>query len=218
MIKVAQVYEEQLSLEESRDNVLLELSKTYERDTRTIERWIASGLLELEKQIQASETIAINEKKHEREEYSLKAIEHDKEIFEKSNYILNEDKLDALVQRLRVERSFYKFEAAMLSKYVTFLGKESNKYIVSNLREQAERCNRMMQELSHFLDVQPSSIIDVDNDDPHGIKRHFNFLLFEAVMPRLSQRRLDNKVVRLSEECQTTYKEYRSVIRETLFI
>lgn len=136
MMDVAQAYDAQITAGKSREAVLVELSEKYDRNKRTIERWVAYGRDELEIASRESET-TIGEKEHK--EYPKEVRKHDVRIFEESDGILDENKLDTLIDRLIVGGRFYSYEGQMLIDFLKFFDKESNKYVSSKIREQCER-------------------------------------------------------------------------------
>lgn len=81
----------------------------------------------------------------------------------------------------------------------------------------------MMKRLEHFLRIH----CDMISSDDTGIKyklfpggdadRFYDELTNDNTRPR-AERRLAEKVDRLAKECEVAYKEYRSNIRETLFL
>ncbi|MFC2024423.1 helix-turn-helix domain-containing protein [Chloroflexota bacterium] len=149
---------------------------------------------------------------------------HEQKIFRESDDILNENRLDSLVNRLIVGIRFYEDEWQMLAKYLAFFDKVSQRYINANLRELNNRLNQAMERMLHFMEIH-SEI--VSHGDPRGLKyklypggnseRFYDHLTNDKTRPR-AERRLGEKVDRLARECQHAYKEYRSSVRETLFL
>ena len=150
--------------------------------------------------------------------------EHDREVFKKSDEILNEDRLDKLINRLLIGNRYYFEEIVMLFRYVSFFEKESYKYVIPNLRQQCVRCCKMIDRLSHFIEIH-SYYLEVD-DDELGMKhkliaggdydRFYNNLIDGQIQK--VERIFSNKADRIARECRDAYKEYRSIVRETLYL
>jgi len=150
--------------------------------------------------------------------------EHDREVFKKSDEILNEDRLDTLIHRLLIGNRYYFEEIVMLFRCASFFEKESNKYVIPNLRQQCVRCCKMIDRLSHFIEIH-SYDLDV-MDDELGMKykliaggdydRFYNNLIDGQIQK--VERIFSNKADRIARECRHAYKEYRSTVRETLYL
>ncbi len=150
--------------------------------------------------------------------------EHDREIFKKSDEILNEDRLDKLINRLLIGNRYYFEEVVMLFRYASFFEKESYKYVIPNLRQQCVRCCKMIDRLSHFIEIH-SYYLEVE-DDKLGRKykliaggdydRFYNKLKGGQIQK--VERIFSNKADRIARECRDAYKEYRSIVRETLYL
>ena len=171
-----------------------------------------------------SDPILLEAQQREALQMSQEVRNHDIKIFRESDDILNENGLDSLVYRLIVGKRFYEDEWQMLAKYLTFFDKVSQRYINSNLRELCKRSNKAMERLLHFMEVHSEIITNVD---PRGLKyklypgadseRFYNYLTNDKTRTR-AEGRMGKKVDRLAKECQDAYKEYRSSVRETLFL
>lgn len=150
--------------------------------------------------------------------------EHDREVFKKSDEILNEDRLDTLIHRLLIGNRYYFEEIVMLFRCASFFEKESNKYVIPNLRQQCVKCCKMIDRLSHFMELH-SYYLGV-KDDELGMKykliaggdydRFYNNLKDGQIQK--VERIFSNKADRIARECRDAYKEYRSAVRETLYL
>jgi excisionase family DNA binding protein len=145
---------------------------------------------------------------------------HDRKIFRESDNILNENRLDSLI----VGNRFYQDEWQMLAEYLIFFDKVSQRYIDSDLRELCKTSNRAMERLLHFMEIHHEI---VSSGEARGLlyklypggdsERFYDYLTNDNTRPR-AETRFGEKVDRLAKECQHAYKEYRSGVRETLFL
>jgi len=158
-------------------------------------------------------------------EKTNRAFEHDSKLFVDSDEIMNENRLDILLNRLLVGNRFYLNEVAMLFKYCKYFEKESNKYVISNLRCKCDRSCKMIERLRYFIEVH-SYYLEV-NDDELGMKyklipggdydRFYKHLTNDYTQSRVV-RIFNEKTDRLVLECSDAYKKYRSTVRETLYL
>ncbi|MFC2051885.1 hypothetical protein ACFLT4_04070 [Chloroflexota bacterium] len=190
---------------------------------RTIRNWLKkSDRIEDEKPVVSGKDPLVVKA---REEYYTEIIKHDRGGFKKSDKILNEDRLDKLIDRLLIGNRFYLIEVSMLNEYLKYFEKESNKYVISELLCQCERCCKTIDRLFRFIEKHSDVVADWQEGlgtkyklVPGGdFDRFYHELTNDSTRVR-AETRLSNKADRLAKECRDAYKEYRSTVRETLYL
>jgi len=142
---------------------------------------------------------------------------HDRDIFHKSNDILNEEKLEDFIVQLNVNE-YYENQVGDAREFCKFFHYESNKYINTSLRNLAIELCDTLEKLFNFIEaykidegryyvVDPrdrfyADYVDIDNVD----KAHSEWEKF------------DKEFSLLRDTTQRTYKTYRAAVRETLLI
>jgi len=160
-----------------------------------------------------------------REEDYAEIHKYDREVFKKSDKILNEDRLDIFFDRLLVGNRFYLIDVDILNKYLRFFEKEGNKYVSSDLLYQCERYCKLIDSLFRFIEKHSDAVVDWEEGRgtkyklvPGGnFDRFYKELTNDNTRVR-SERRFNDKADRLVYECRDAYKEYRSIVRETLYL
>lgn len=149
---------------------------------------------------------------------------HDREVFEKSDLIMNEEDFRAFFYKLEVDASYMFFSSQKVAEFMYFFSYESNKYISKILRDSCERILSALNELNKFL-LEP----DLFFDRPIGKDGDYKMKLwpaYEIIEKRgVSQEERDrqffeyfDRLRNLVDITRPTYMEYRANIREILFI
>jgi len=160
-----------------------------------------------------------------RETHDIEIYTHDRKVFKKSDKILNEERLETFFNRLLVGNRYYLIEVDMLFKYFRFFDRESNKYVSSELRYLCERFCKIIESLSRFIGIHSDVVVSWEEGlgtkyklVPGGdFDRFYNELTNDDTRVR-AESRLSDKADRLVYECRDAYREYRSSVRETLYL
>lgn len=148
---------------------------------------------------------------------------HDSEAFKNSDKILSENEMDRIIHRLHYFR-YYSTQIETLYEYLIFLEKESNKYINPNLQQQCKRSYEATKRLTHFIEVHADATAYHDDKRgtryklvPGGNESRFYRLLTNDDSRGRTEDRFTQKVIKLVDECQAAYKEYRAAVRDNLY-
>ena len=218
--------EEDLSAEQIAEIFSKEVEKgkhDYLPTPRTIRNWLKKGdRTEAEKPVESGKDPLIIKA---RETHDVEIYTHDRKVFKESDKILNEERLETFFNRLVVGGRYYLIEVDMLFKYFRFFDRESNKYVSSELLYLCERFCKIIERLSRFIGIH--SDVVVSWEDGLGTKyklvpggdfdRFYNELTNDDTRVR-AESRLSDKADRLVYECRDAYREYRSSVRETLYL
>ncbi|MFH1652292.1 MAG: hypothetical protein ABID87_09375, partial [Chloroflexota bacterium] len=198
------------------------LADKYHVSQRTVYRYLAQ--VKDSKKVKAAALLPSGTNTTQGEIASEEMKQHDRRVFQESDEILNENNLDILLDRLLIGNRFYFDEARMLGMYLLYFEKESNKYVIPVLNEHSKKCYKIIDSLSRFIEYHSDIVRSGESRGtkyklyPGGdAERFYDELTNDKTRPK-AERRMANKVERLTNECREAYKKYRSIIRETLFV
>lgn len=120
---------------------------------------------------------------------------------------------------------FYLIDVDMLLKYLSFFDRESNKYVSFELRYLCEIFCKIIERLGHFIEIHSDVISGWEEGlgtkyklVPGGnFDRFYDELTNDSTRVR-AESRLSHKAERLVHESRDAYREYRSNVRETLYL
>lgn len=197
------------------------LEKEFPKDypsSRTVRIWV-------EKERQRKEEESDSLVADVRGEHLAEIYGHDRKVFKKSNIILDEERLETFFNRLLVGGRYYLIEVDMLLKYLRFFDRESNKYITFEIRYLCEQFCKIIENLYHLISIHSDAVVQWEEGlgtkyklVPGGnFERFYKELTNDHTRVR-AETRLSDKADRLVYKCRDAYREYRSIVRETLYL
>ena len=147
---------------------------------------------------------------------------HDKDIFKASDSIINEHDMVKTFDRLAGFAEFYESQAYSLIKFLKFFDYESNKYISKVLHDSVKRMIDNLNKLCKFME---SGIFFSPNPHKEDMKLKLWYAHTVIDEMRIDQETRDKqfyeyweKLKSFVQDARCAYKDYRSNVREILFL
>jgi hypothetical protein len=148
--------------------------------------------------------------------------EHDREIFRKSNEILNENQLEDFLENLSWDHSFYSDDLNALNNFRTFFSGQGNQYIDRKLQRASLLLAKTLKEMNDFLRV--SFFYYPENQDSNNkqfcMYPHLNVDRIGTGVPfeRKKYNEASRKLTKLMFRTKLRYNQYRRLIKQRLYL
>ena len=147
---------------------------------------------------------------------------HDIDIFKNSDSIINEHDMKEIFYRLEGFAEYYESQSISLFKFLQFFNYESNKYISKILYDSTKRMIDKIEELSKFMHSDIFFTPDPDREDIKLNLWHAGHVIEEM---GIDQETRDKQFYEywenlksLVQDARSAYTDYRSDMREILFL
>ncbi|HEX78481.1 MAG TPA: hypothetical protein G4O03_08790 [Dehalococcoidia bacterium] len=145
--------------------------------------------------------------------------QHDIEVFEKSDSIMSEKELRALLYRLDAGGRYHDSESLKLAEFLHFFNYESNQYISSKLRDLADKMCNALGELGKFMWAS-DAFFDIGKGGMNKLYPAFEIIERRGLSEekyRKQFKEYQDELQKLVETASQAYRDYRVHVRETLF-
>lgn len=148
--------------------------------------------------------------------------QHDVDIFEKSDAIMNEQEVLAYLYSLEAGHSFWDSQFLKVGKFLCFFNYESNRYVSKKLYGLAEKVCNTFNQLGEFLcgKVYDVAVPPDAPDTKMGLYPYFDIVVRNGQDQEKWRQQYDNYVAELHKlvgAARQAYKHYHVHIREILF-
>jgi hypothetical protein len=150
-------------------------------------------------------------------------LNHDKNIFRRSNRILSEIHLREFIDELQTNDSYFKYCYTSVLRFREYFQQTGNKYINEKIANALEIFCTHLKDLSSFLSFNFFNVSEAtvnEHDTRYCLHPHLNVDRGGDGKPE-NMKKYDDFQIKLDNLCKQTrdaYKDYRKEIKLTLFI